>query len=331
MKKTLIIAAAVAVATVSCQNEKLGTEQSRSIKVAAETLPVTKASFQDGIDPIWTVGETASLISVSDYSIKASSSLESSNIAADGSKAWFIFDTVDDGSYRIVSPTPSSASESGVVFSISASQTQDELGISGSRACLVGGLKAGDGVLSDIEVSTGTTLYEAYFKLAGALLQFNIYDSSNPTGEQIKSVTVTATDANLSGDITVGYDGGFQSVAQGGNSVTVTVGNPEIVVADKASAKGIYAAIVPVTVLANESGSVKYTIITDGSAYEFTSKSGKDWKNGFVNPISIDLACATKIERQAPIMSSTHPQATGDFTMTETEPGVYTVGHIWLS
>lgn len=47
--------------------------------------------------------------------------------------------------------------------------------------------------------------------------------------------------------------------------------------------------------------------------------------------MNIDLDAATKVERQAPIMSSTHPQAKGDFPMTEVEPGVYKLEHQWLS
>ena len=54
------------------------------------------------------------------------------------------------------------------------------------------------------------------------------------------------------------------------------------------------------------------------------------WEAGVVSNVDIDLAKATKVERQAPIMSSTHPEALGDKTMTETEPGVFTIEHIWL-
>ena len=331
MKKTMIFAAVMAVAAVSCQKEKLAIEQTSSIKIAAETMPLTKVNFQDGTGPVWKAGEKASLISMSTNSVYATSALEASNIAADGSKAWFAFKSVAEGSYRIVSPEPASASAEGVVFNVPASQTQDILGLSGSRAYLVGGLKSGASDLADIVVSSETTSYEAFFKLAGALLQFNVYNSSNPTGEKIKSITVTPAGAKLSGSMTVAYDGKHQSSTGTGESVTVVVNNPEIVVAtSEKTAKAVYAAVLPAKIDANESGSVTYTIVTDGSVYSFASKAAKNWENGNIYPVNIDLACATKVERQAPIMSSTHPKASGDLTMTQTEPGVYKIEHVWL-
>ena len=227
MKKTLLIAAIAAMAAVSCQKENSEKVLNRTISVTAETLPMTKVSVKDGVQPVWTAGEKASLISMTDYASKGTYSLQESDIAQDGSRARFSFGAVANGSYRIISPEPSSVSSEGVVFNIPAAQTQKELGISGSRACLVGGVKgSSDGVLADLVIDSETGEYDAYFRLAGALLQFNIYDSSNKAaGEKIKSVSISATDANLSGSMTVSYDGKLKSVSGTGSSVTVTVNN----------------------------------------------------------------------------------------------------------
>ena len=323
MKKILAIATIVALTAVSCQKENAVKDQSKTIKVTVESAPLTKMGIKDGVQPVWTAGETAALISTSDYSVTATSKLNAPDIA--GSKAAFTFEAIPEGNYRIISPSSSSISSDGVVFSISASQTQKELGLSGSRACMIGGAKDG----ADIAVASETA-YEASVKLAGAMLQVNVYDSSNPTGEKVKSVSVNAPAGKLSGNITVGYDGKVKSVSGSGNSVSVSVDNPEIVVSDKASAKGIYIATVPAQIAASESGSVTYTVVTDGSVYEFAMTEAVEWEAGVVSTVDIDLANATKVERQAPIMSSTHPEALGDKTMTETEPGVFTIEHIWL-
>ena len=323
MKKILAIATIVALTAVSCQKENEVKDQSKTIKVTVESAPLTKMGIKDGVQPVWTAGETAALISTSDYSVAATSKLNAPDIA--GSKAAFTFEAIPEGNYRIISPSSSSISSDGVVFSISASQTQKELGLSGSRACMIGGAKDG----ADISVASETA-YEASVKLAGAMLQVNVYDSSNPTGEKVKSVSVNAPAGKLSGNITVGYDGKVKSVSGSGNSVSVSVDNPEIVVSDKASAKGIYIATVPAQIAANESGSVTYTVVTDGSVYEFAMTEAVQWEAGVVSNVDIDLANATKVERQAPIMSSTHPEALGDKTMTETEPGVFTIEHVWL-
>ncbi|MDY4916512.1 MAG: SusF/SusE family outer membrane protein, partial [Candidatus Cryptobacteroides sp.] len=213
--------------------------------------------------------------------------------------------------------------------------------ISGGRACLVGGVNGGsngesNGVLADLVVAAGTVKYDAYFKLAGAVLQFNIFDSGTPSGELIKSVKVSATGANLSGDFTVDYDGNSVNAAGTGNSVTVNVESREIVVADKKYTKAVYAVIVPATIAANDGGSVTYTIETyGGSVYEFTSKKAKNWESGVITPINIDLANATKTTKYqtaAPVFVSTHPYSKTEGTdMTKTESGVYTIKHIWVS
>ena len=339
MKKTIIIAATVAAFAVSCQKETIVEKQSRSISVTAEAMPLTKVGFVDGISAVWSEGETASLISTNGYQKAATATLSASQILNNGAKASFTFENVTDGIYRIASPEPKEVSSQGVTFNIPAAQTQKELGISGSRACLVGGVKGElDGDLEDLVVSAGTVKYDAYFKLAGAVLQFNIYDSTTPSrGELIKSVTVSATDAKLSGDFTVNYAGEYVSASETGNSVvTVNVETREIVVADKANAKAVYAVIVPATIAANESGSVTYTVETyGGSVYEFTSKSAKAWNSGVITPVNIDLAKATKITKYqiaAPVFVSTHPQSQTEGTaMTETESGVYTIKHVWVS
>ena len=325
MKKILFIAVAASLLAASCQKEHSGTaNRAKTITVTVEPAPLTKMGIEDGLQPVWTAGETAALISTTDYKVVATSQLKAEDI--EGGLATFSFEEVPEGSYRIISPSSSSISSEGVVFSISSSQTQEELGLSGSRACLVGGAKDG----SDITVGSETA-YDASVKLVGAMLQINVYDSSNPTGEKVKSVSVNAPAGKLSGNITVGYDGEVKSVSGTGSSASVSVDNPEIVVADKASAKGIYLVAVPVQMDADDSGTLTYTVATDGSVYEFTVTEAVNWEAGVVSTLDIDLADATKVEREKPIMSSTHPYTMGDFEMTETEPGVFTLEHVWLS
>ena len=325
MKKILFIAVAASLLAASCQKEPSGTaNRAKPITVTVEPAPLTKMGIEDDLQPVWTAGETAALISTTDYKVVATSQLKAEDI--EGGLATFSFEEVPEGSYRIISPSSSSISSEGVVFSISSSQTQRELGLSGSRACLVGGAKDG----SDITVGSETA-YDASVKLVGAMLQINVYDSSNPTGEKVKSVSVNAPAGKLSGNVTVGYDGEVKSVSGTGSSASVSVDNPEIVVADKASAKGIYLAAVPVQMDADDSGTLTYTVATDGSVYEFTVTEAVNWEAGFVSTLDIDLADATKVEREKPIMSSTHPYTMGDFEMTETEPGVFTLEHVWLS
>lgn len=325
--------ALAAVSLAACQKEKTPETVSRNITIKAQTIYApTKAGIGDDSRAQWSIGETAALVSLSDYSVHESAALTSEDITNKGSQAAFSFSGIADGNYRLVSPKVE-VSETGVTFSVPSSQTQETPGISGNRLFLVGGAKGSvEGQLADITIGAESSSCEAYFRMAGALLRFNVFSSTASGTEQLKSIRVSTSSAQIAGSITAGFDGEVKSVKGSGNEVSVSVRTPEIVVAKTAGeAKGIYATVIPTKVAANEAGSVTYTITTDGSVYQFVSKDEKEWVAGAVNVVNIDLDAATKVERQAPIMSSTHPQAKGDFPMTEVEPGVYKLEHQWLS
>ena len=333
MKRISILMALAVVSLAACQKEKTPETVSRNITIKAQTIYApTKAGIGDDSRAQWSIGETAALVSLSDHSVHESAALTSEDITNEGSQAAFSFSGIAEGNYRLVSPK-TEVSETGVTFSVPSAQTQETPGISGNRLFLVGGAKgSAEGQLADITVGDGNSSCNAYFRLAGALLKFNVFSSTAGGTEQIRSISVSAESAQIAGDMTVGFDGAVAPVKGTGHEVTVSVGTPEIVVAKTAEeAKGIYATVVPAKIAANEAGSVTYTITTDGSVYRFVSKTKKEWVAGAVNTVNIDLNAATKVERQAPIMSSTHPQTKGDFPMREVEPGVYKLEHQWLS
>lgn len=325
--------ALAAAALSACQKEKTPETASRNIRIQAETLPVlTKAGIGDDLRPQWYVGETAAMVSMSDRSVHESAALTSGDISDAGEKASFSFSGIADGSYRLISPK-SDVSAEGVTFTVPHNQSQETPGMSGNRMFLVGGGRTSSaGSFSDITVGAESSSFDANFRLVGALLRFNVFRSASSGTEQIRSVSVSAESAQIAGSMTVDFDGAVKSVSGTGGEVTVSVKSPEIVVAKSADeAGGIYASVIPGKIAADGAGSVTYTVVTDGSVYRFVSKAEKEWTAGAVNVVNIDLDRATAIEREAPIMSSTHPQAKGDFPMEEVEPGVYRLEHQWLS
>lgn len=305
--------ALAAVSLAACQKEKTPETVSRNITIKAQTIYApTKAGIGDDSRAQWSIGETAALVSLSDYSVHESAALTSEDITNEGSQAAFSFSGIADGNYRLVSPKVE-VSETGVTFSVPSSQTQETSGASGNRLFLVGGAKGSvEGQLADITIGAESSSGEAYFRMAGALLRFNVFSSTASGTEQLKSISVSTSSAQIAGSITAGFDGEVTSAKGTGNEVSVSVRTPEIVVAKTAGeAKGIYATVIPTKVAANEAGSVTYTITTDGSVYQFVSKEEKEWVAGAVNVVNIDLDAATKVERQAPIMSSTPPTGQG--------------------
>ena len=367
MKKYFVLFASIAMASVSCQKEitvqEPVNEQGISFSVNAETMPLTKVSFDDnGVSnskAVWNAGETATLVNISDSKISRTSQKIVQQDIVDGA-AKFSFSLVPEGRYRIFSKKPISMSTDNgtAVFHVVPNQIQYHPGNSSSRAYLVGGTWDGNQSkkFGDITVSEGTNSCDAYFKLVGSLLRFNIYDSSKVlAGKGIQSVTVTAEDGTLlNGKMTVDYTTGeFKTIADGSSSISVIVQSNEIVGESIGTSKGIYAVTAPVNIPAKDNGTVTYTVVSDGYVYEFKSKSAKVWNNGAVNYVKIDLAYADKVTKvlENPMIESNHPAAsqmegstfvkdevvdgvtyrTYACGMKETsEKGVFTMEKIWL-
>ena len=367
MKKYFVLFASIAMASVSCQKEitvqEPVNEQGISFSVNAETMPLTKVSFDDnGVSnskAVWNAGETATLVNISDSKISRTSQKIVQQDIVDGA-AKFSFSLVPEGRYRIFSKKPVSMSTDNgtAVFHVVPNQIQYHPGNSSSRAYLVGGTWDGNQSkkFGDITVSEGTNSCDAYFKLVGSLLRFNIYDSSKVlAGKGIQSVTVTAEDGTLlNGKMTVDYTTGeFKTIADGSSSISVIVQSNEIVGESIGTSKGIYAVTAPVNIPAKDNGTVTYTVVSDGYVYEFKSKSAKVWNNGAVNYVKIDLAYADKVTKvlENPMIESNHPAAsqmegstfvkdevvdgvtyrTYACGMKETsEKGVFTMEKIWL-
>ena len=96
---------------------------------------------------------------------------------------------------------------------------------------------------------------------------------------------------------------------------------------DKGSAK-FYIAIKPFTV---SDGILK--IAVNGYEKEIPVTKQTVFAAGKIKKVNFNFDDANAVDnpRQAPLMSSTHPYANGNFEMMETEPGVYTIEHVWLS
>lgn len=97
--------ALAAVSLAACQKEKTPETVSRNITIKAQTIYApTKAGIGDDSRAQWSIGETAALVSLSDYSVHESAALTSEDITNKGSQAAFSFSGIADGNYRLVSP-----------------------------------------------------------------------------------------------------------------------------------------------------------------------------------------------------------------------------------
>ena len=96
---------------------------------------------------------------------------------------------------------------------------------------------------------------------------------------------------------------------------------------DKGSAK-FYIAIKPFTV---SDGILR--IAVNGYEKEIPVTKQTVFAAGKIKKVNFNFDDANAVDnpRQAPLMSSTHPYTNGNFEMMETEPGVYTIEHVWLS
>lgn len=108
MKRISILMALAAVSLAACQKEKTPETVSRNITIKVQTIYApTKAGIGDDSRAQWSIGETAALVSLSDYSVHESAALTSEDIediTNKGSQAAFSFSGIADGNYRLVSP-----------------------------------------------------------------------------------------------------------------------------------------------------------------------------------------------------------------------------------
>lgn len=255
-------------------------------KQPQETL--SKASFDDENGVVWVAGGQAGIVADGGSAV-GSESL--ANISEDGYSASFSF-TASEGTYRLFYPYSAESNYNNYRFEVSAEQ-ESAPGKSSDIFALVG--------TEDLKLSADATVADAKMKVVGSYIFFQVYGKA---GETVKSIEIASKNTKVGGVYYAKNEGSLVGTPEGNSDVKVTLSSDYITTEGKGEAKGIYAAVLPVT------SQNTYTVTTDKGTYTFTSAAEKEFKMGSIKPIPLNLKAGTFKYANAP----EHLYLTGDAT-----------------
>ena len=245
-------------------------------KQPQETL--SKASFDDKNGVVWVAGGQAGIVADGGSAV-GSESL--ANISEDGYSASFSF-TASEGTYRLFYPYSAESNYNNYRFEVSAEQ-ESAPGKSSDIFALVG--------TEDLKLSADATVADAKMKVVGSYIFFQVYGKA---GETVKSIEIASQNTKVGGVYYANNEGSLVGTPEGNSDVKVTLSSDYITTEGKDEAKGIYAAVLPVT------SQNTYTVTTDKGTYTFTSAAEKEFKMGSIKPIPLNLNAGTFKYANAP-------------------------------
>lgn len=213
------------------------------------------------------------------------------NISEDGYSASFSF-TASEGTYRLFYPYSAESKYNNYRFEVSAEQ-ESAPGKSSDIFALVG--------TEDLKLSADATVADAKMKVVGSYIFFQVYGKA---GETVKSIEIASKNTKVGGVYYAKNEGSLVGTPEGNSDIKVTLSSDYITTEGKGEAKGIYAAVLPVT------SQNTYTVTTDKGTYTFTSAAEKEFKMGSIKPIPLNLKAGTFKYANAP----EHLYLTGDAT-----------------
>lgn len=343
--KTLVLAAAAAVALTACQKELNTTDTpqegdfiySFAISNADNDNAVdTKSSLgNDGTNLFltWENGDTFGAyatngstnsnnrpstvaVSGSTYTLKVASTVE----LASGSTVYTYF-PYNSGA---------SSSKTAAVIKIDPVQTQKSTGFDASVMPMAGEVYTTTTTLAkDEETEVG----EIRFANLGAIIEFNIYATS-AIDEQIKSVQFNATSGNLAGDYTLDLTavdftdentlklGGSGSEASVKTNLETPVAIPVSNTTDKEGTK-VYMSVAP----GDYAGTIVVT--TTGHTYTFTVSSAKTFNRSKVKRLNANLSTADPgelpVEEVWNVVTSASDFTAGTYVIVSSDKASYLV------
>lgn len=307
MKKYTYIAALAALSLFGCSQEKLSeiTPPLHEIKVSVSVAspetdaPASKATWADGKGFNWDATADAANFGL---------------IGNDGTAIKSTAVTLTDGSATFTAET---SSENGTLLHVfyPASQWYNAAGNSDNANSWFNFATSGNGVqtqavagtldntdgkvvmVSATPLTLGSDELKVSLKMVSSLARFIVYSESGTT-ESVKSVAISATSStrNLWGQMqaTSKFDGSATSwinSAVGSTTASVVLSTPFSLdgITSAAQSSGIYLGIIPTTLTG-----YTYTVTTDKAAYTFTSENTKEFKEGYIHNIKLNLDKATR-------------------------------------
>ena len=278
MKIRNLFAAALLPLTLACAKENLNkTEDNASISLSVNVSSEdTKASFSDTEGLIWVkdnVGQ-AGLVKNNrqDYSVASTSSS-----ITDQYNITFNFSGINAGSYRLFYPYAFT-----YYGKIQFSVPQNQKSSAGKSSDIFAGIS--EDLISVVTDATTDPTCNVKYNAVGSYIRFRVYGEDELA---VSAINIESQDSKVAGQYYINGENKTLDSTDGKSSTSFVTTDGYTTAASKESSKTIYAAVLP--------GNSKntYTVVTDKGFYKFVSGSSKEFANGSIKEIPLNIGGKT--------------------------------------
>lgn len=282
MKIRNLFAAALLPLTLACAKENLNkTEDNASISLSVNVSSEdTKASFSDTEGLIWVkdnVGQ-AGLVKNNgqDYSVASTSSS-----ITDQYNITFNFSGINAGSYRLFYPYVANTYYGAIQFSVPQMQRSS----AGQSSDIFAGISQ-ELIPVKTVATTDPTCENVKYNAVGSYIRFRVYGKE---GLAVNAINIESQDSKVAGLYYIKGDEKTldETKTDGKSSTSFVLSDGYKTVPSKENSQSIYAAVLP----GNSQNT--YTVVTNEGFYKFSSKSSKEFANGSIKEIPLNISGKT--------------------------------------
>lgn len=285
MKIRNLFAAALLPLILACAKENLNkTEDNASISLSVNVSSEdTKASFSDTEGLIWVKDNVGQAGLVKNNGEDNSVASTSSSIT-DQYNITFNFSGINAGSYRLFYPYVANTYYGAIQFSVpqmqrsSAGQSSDIFAGISQELIPVIPVKT--------DATTDPTCENVKYNAVGSYIRFRVYGKE---GLAVNAINIESQDSKVAGLYYIKGDEKTldETKTDGKSSTSFVLSDGYKTVPSKENSQSIYAAVLP----GNSQNT--YTVVTNEGFYKFSSKSSKEFANGSIKEIPLNIGSQT--------------------------------------
>lgn len=278
MKIRNLFAAALLPLTLACAKENLNkTEDNASISLSVNVSSEdTKASFSDTEGLIWVKDNVGQAGLVKNNGQDNSVASTSSSIT-DQYNITFNFSGINAGSYRLFYPYAFT-----YYGKIQFSVPQNQKSSAGKSSDIFAGIS--EDLISVVTDATTDPTCNVKYNAVGSYIRFRVYGEDELA---VSAINIESQDSKVAGQYYINGENKTLDSTDGKSSTSFVTTDGYTTAASKESSKTIYAAVLP--------GNSKntYTVVTDKGFYKFVSGSSKEFANGSIKEIPLNIGGKT--------------------------------------
>ena len=282
MKIRNLFAAALLPLTLACAKENLNkTEDNASISLSVNVSSEdTKASFSDTEGLIWVKDNVGQAGLVKNNGQDKSVASTRSSIT-DQYNITFNFSGINRGSYRLFYPYVANTYYGAIQFSVPQMQRSS----AGQSSDIFAGISQ-ELIPVKTDATTDPTCENVKYNAVGSYIRFRVYGKE---GLAVNAINIESQDSKVAGLYYIKGDEKTldETKTDGKSSTSFVLSDGYKTVPSKENSQSIYAAVLP----GNSQNT--YTVVTDKGFYKFVSGSSKEFANGSIKEIPLNISGKT--------------------------------------